>query len=116
LNGTEQHEVRIAAKKLRYASEFFSSLFEDGKGKHPRNKQFQRRLSRLQDELGLRNDFRVAQGHLAELAAGAGASAAEAAGIASGFLLEQSRRGKRRLMRRWKSFRKATVPRIASDG
>jgi triphosphatase len=48
-NGTteERHAVRIAAKKLRYAAEFFSPL-NPGK----RNRGYLKALSRLQDVLG----------------------------------------------------------------
>jgi triphosphatase len=113
LSGTKQHQVRIAAKKLRYASEFFCSLPKDGKEKRSVQNDFQRRLSQLQDELGFRNDLRVAEGLLVDVAAGGSAPLVEAAGFARGCLSERSTRGKRRLMRRWKIFRKAAVPRIA---
>jgi inorganic triphosphatase YgiF len=47
----ERHEVRIAAKKLRYATEFFASLF-------PRKAalRYIEALSALQEELGVLND------------------------------------------------------------
>ncbi|MDB5822274.1 MAG: hypothetical protein JWR21_978 [Herminiimonas sp.] len=116
LDGSKQHQVRIAAKKLRYASEFFGSLVKHGKQKRSEQDQFKRRLSRLQDELGLRNDSRVAEGLLAELAVGATAAVAEAAGFARSCLCERSARGKRRLMRRWRMFKRAKIPRLASAG
>lgn len=110
LEGVEQHQFRIAAKKLRYTSEFFSSLLSSGKAK-----VFGRQLSRLQDDLGLRNDARVADGLLAELAGSSGDAVAQAAGFARGCLSERGAHGKRRLMRRWKAFEKAPLPRIAAD-
>lgn len=50
----ERHATRIAAKKLRYAAEFFSGLFDGGKAR-----RFIARLSSLQDALGTLNDIAV---------------------------------------------------------
>lgn len=47
----ERHEVRIAVKKLRYATEFFAALFP---GKAARS--YIEALAALQDELGVLND------------------------------------------------------------
>jgi inorganic triphosphatase YgiF len=47
----ERHEVRIAVKKLRYATEFFAALFP---GKATRS--YIEALAALQDELGVLND------------------------------------------------------------
>jgi triphosphatase len=51
----ERHQVRIAAKKARYATEFFQSLHPAG-----RVKRYVRRLAALQDALGWLNDAAVA--------------------------------------------------------
>ena len=59
----ERHAVRIAAKKLRYASEFFAPLFP-GKRAHG----YIRQLSRVQTALGVLNDLATAERLLAELA------------------------------------------------
>jgi inorganic triphosphatase YgiF len=59
----ERHAVRIAAKKLRYASEFFAPLFP-GKRTHG----YIRLLSRLQTALGVLNDLATAERLLTELA------------------------------------------------
>lgn len=56
LEGTELHQARIAAKQMRYTMEFFASLFPPGV-----SKRCLRRLSRLQDVLGSRNDLQVAE-------------------------------------------------------
>ena len=58
----QRHRVRIAAKKTRYATEFFASLFA-GRAVHP----YVERLSALQDELGWLNDVQVADRLLQEL-------------------------------------------------
>jgi inorganic triphosphatase YgiF len=52
------HKLRIAAKKLRYASEFFKDVFS-GKRTFRRQKRFMGCLKALQDDLGDLNDIRV---------------------------------------------------------
>lgn len=55
----ERHALRIAIKKLRYATEFFASLFPDGDaGK--RRRRTAKALSSLQESLGELNDLAVA--------------------------------------------------------
>jgi CHAD domain-containing protein len=51
LSPAERHAVRIAAKKLRYAAEFFSSLYPD-----KRTRKYIGALAALQDVLGAFND------------------------------------------------------------
>ena len=58
----ERHQLRIALKKLRYASELLSDLYE------PTDvRKFTNWLKRLQDELGDVNDLRVGYEIVAEL-------------------------------------------------
>lgn len=54
-----RHEVRKDAKKLRYASEFFASLF-DRKREQRRHRRFVSALEELQDRLGALNDLATA--------------------------------------------------------
>lgn len=61
----ERHQVRIAAKKARYATEFFQSLHPAG-----RVKRYIRRLAALQDALGWLNDATVADRLLREIEVG----------------------------------------------
>ncbi|TCZ56263.1 CYTH and CHAD domain-containing protein [Roseicella aquatilis] len=56
------HEVRLEAKRLRYAAELFAPLWP---GKATR--RFQKRLSALQEDLGIANDTAVARGLVASL-------------------------------------------------
>ena len=51
-----RHELRKEAKKLRYGTEFFASIF-DRKRERQRHKNFLRALKDLQEELGLLNDL-----------------------------------------------------------
>jgi len=62
LSKVERHDVRIALKRLRYALDFFGSVF-NGESK----KKFVKKLARLQDDLGRMNDVAVAETMLAQL-------------------------------------------------
>ncbi len=81
LNRTERHKLRIRAKKLRYAIEFFSALFPERKhAKRCRNALSA--LVDLQDSLGALNDLgkqRVLSGHGTAGAATGGDSLTETA-------------------------------------
>jgi inorganic triphosphatase YgiF len=59
----ERHEVRIAVKKLRYATEFFASLFPDKAARG-----YIQALAVLQDELGVLNDAATTEFLLQHLA------------------------------------------------
>jgi triphosphatase len=97
------HRLRIAAKKLRYATEFFAPLFD---GKPARD--YRAVLARLQDTLGTYNDA-VKTTQLAEHASRAlkGAPASEARGIMLGWSAGMQDAGTRYLRRVWKEFRAA---------
>src|SRR5262249_28853616 len=55
-----RHKLRIAAKKLRYATGFFESLFP-GRKERKRLRSFERELKAMQDCLGALNDITVHQ-------------------------------------------------------
>ena len=55
-----RHQVRIEVKKLRYATEFFSPVYE-GRKARKRNEAFLPALERLQEHLGELNDLAVGQ-------------------------------------------------------
>lgn len=59
LDDEARHQIRISAKKLRYASGFFESLFPPKRSRR-RLKTFKRRLEALQDHLGQLNDLATA--------------------------------------------------------
>jgi inorganic triphosphatase YgiF len=82
LSARELHRLRIAIKKLRYAADFFSGLYEASAVR-----AMSKRLSRLQDILGAINDAAMAT-RLAEQAGGVDA---------------------RRLVLRWRRDRVATL-------
>lgn len=58
LDPRQRHKLRIAAKKLRYADEFFATLY-DGRGARRRLKRHRKALKALQSSLGKLNDMRA---------------------------------------------------------
>src|SRR3546814_20637694 len=56
LSDEKRHRARIEAKKLRYATEFFASLYS-GKKARRRHQPFLKRLEKLQAYLGEPNDL-----------------------------------------------------------
>lgn len=63
LPADKQHRVRILAKRLRYALDFFAVALPERAAA-----AYARRLATLQDELGALNDAAVAHAHLRKLA------------------------------------------------
>ncbi len=92
----ERHAVRIAAKKLRYAAEFFASLFA-----HKRTRIYLKRLGALQDALGRFNDAATAT-RLAALLAGANDPAT--VGAVGGWVAAQAATLRPELDRAWQRF------------
>ncbi|WP_315855402.1 CHAD domain-containing protein [Rhizobium leguminosarum] len=66
IDDEHRHEVRKDAKKLRYAAEFFASLFKDER-EIRRYKRFIAAMEELQDELGALNDLATGPDVLANL-------------------------------------------------
>jgi triphosphatase len=73
-----RHAARLAAKKLRYATEFFAPLFE-----RKRTRAYRRALTVLQEELGAWTDAAVAAQLAGELAGAASPAAAAFSGWAA---------------------------------
>ncbi|PTQ09803.1 inorganic triphosphatase [Sphingomonas oleivorans] len=67
LDPAERHDLRIAAKKLRYAAEFFAGLYEDKRAKK-RRRRFLAALDRIQTSLGELNDAETGRDIIADLA------------------------------------------------
>lgn len=91
----ERHRVRIAAKRLRYAIEFFGSLYP-----RKRVRALAKSLVRLQDALGRTNDAQVALALATEIAGDASTTTAALAGWAAA----QSFGHERDAMEAWKRF------------
>ena len=99
-----RHRLRIAAKRMRYATEFLSSLYPQRQVR-----PFVRALTGLQDSLGKLNDAAVAVGLLRDLAQRQPAQAL-AAGYACGLLRAREPGALRKLCKRWKNLRRVPQP------
>jgi len=110
LDEQERHELRIKLKKLRYAVDFFASLWP-----RRRTEAFRARLCALQDVLGEMNDAAVARALVADiLAARTNAANAQAiayaAGVVVGWHVGHLRDRANKLEKRWRAFADATPP------
>ncbi len=96
------HDLRLRAKRLRYAAEVFAPL-------HPERpaRRFLRRLAALQEELGLLNDGVVADALMASLADAGGDGLA--GGLVRGFAAGRAEGARGRIRRAWRRLRK-TAP------
>lgn len=103
LTPADLHRLRIAAKKLRYATEFFAPLFgEKSAG------AYRAALARLQDTLGAYNDAAKMTLLANQASRGlTGASIDEARGILLGWSAGTQNASARYLKRAWKEFRGA---------
>jgi inorganic triphosphatase YgiF len=97
------HQLRIEIKKLRYACEFFSSLYPGRKAR-----QYLQRLAALQEVLGSINDSAVAVQLLQDLPTRkAGARSSTATGYLRGYLAAQTELQLENLERAWARFERA---------
>jgi inorganic triphosphatase YgiF len=103
LGAQERHRARVAAKKLRYTSEFFTSLFPEKRGE-----AFVAALSKLQSSLGRLNDFQVAGRLIDQMAPTqqADAAMARATGLVHGWLAASTAAELKRLRDVQHAFRK----------
>ncbi len=102
LDAVSLHELRLDGKRLRYAAEMFSPLFA-----RKDTRRFLRRLTELQECLGLLNDGAVAGTLMAELAgARPGAERAFAAGVVRGFVAARGGAARKDIVGAWEKFRR----------
>ena len=104
LDARRRHRARIAAKKLRYATEFFASLYSKQVVRH-----YLAALGALQDDLGWRNDVVVADGLLKALASDHHQNAV-GVGYARGYLASRVAADHETLKKLWKRFRRLSPP------
>ncbi len=103
LSAAELHQLRIAVKKLRYATDFFAPLFGA-----KRARGMPSRLGRLQNILGAMNDAATVGGLMHDtFGARAGKAVSEARGIVFGWSHGRAVTLKRDLGGAWKTFRAA---------
>ncbi|KXU84190.1 metal-chelation protein CHAD [Paraburkholderia monticola] len=105
LDDHRRHRARIAAKKVRYATEFFESLCPRRAVLH-----YVDALTALQDGLGWRNDAVVADQLLKALSK-TSPDAASGAAFARGFLASRVAADHQTLKKLWKRFRRLSPPR-----
>jgi CHAD domain-containing protein len=97
LASAELHDLRLKAKRLRYAAEFFAPLFPDKP-----TARFINRLAVLQERLGVFNDTTVADGLLREINHKPG----YAAGLVLGFTAARGVRARPKIASSWARFRR----------
>jgi inorganic triphosphatase YgiF len=95
----ERHNVRIAAKRLRYVAEFFAPLFP-----RKRAKPYLKALSAVQDVLGRLNDAATAQRVSSELG---GTRTDAAAGAVRGWVAAQAAALEPEIATAWRRFSRA---------
>jgi inorganic triphosphatase YgiF len=99
LSPEERHRVRIAAKRLRYAGEFFSALYP------PKPvRRYLKALAGLQDLLGALNDAATTGGLLREALAAGTDPAAAAAGFVGGWVAADAEHRAAHAKEAWKDF------------
>jgi triphosphatase len=91
------HGMRLKAKRLRYAAEFFAPLFPDKAAS-----RFIRRLAVLQERLGVFNDTTAAEVLLRDLSRAPG----YAAGLVLGFTASRGARARPKIASAWARFRR----------
>ncbi len=91
------HGLRLKAKRLRYAAEFFAPLFPEKPAS-----RFIRRLAELQECLGMFNDTTVAGALLREV----GGKPGYGAGIVLGFTAARGARARPKIVAAWARFRR----------
>ena len=99
LTAEQRHTLRIAAKKLRYAAEFFSGLYP-----LKLTRRYIQALSSLQDELGALNDQVMAARLLTEIGVDDRAS-----GIVTGWYTCQAGPHLAAMAQLWKRFRRCEI-------
>ena len=88
LSGVDRHRLRIDVKRLRYAIDFFGSLYPPA-----RVKSYAARLGDIQDGLGYRNDIAMARVLLARIGDGGADDGARGIRCASAVVLDWHARG-----------------------
>jgi triphosphatase len=98
----ERHALRIATKHMRYAVEFFASLF------HPHSaERYIEKAEALLDLLGQRNDETIALGLIKKLDFATDAQLSYAVGFAAGWRAHSGGGDEPTLRKTWQSLRKA---------
>ncbi len=95
----EFHQLRIEAKRMRYAAELFAPLWGRKRGK-----RFLNRLAEVQEAFGLANDAVVAHALMASLGTKDDPGTAWATGVAEGWALARARRARTKATDAWEDL------------
>jgi CHAD domain-containing protein len=98
MTATEQHKFRIRMKKLRYAAEFFESLFRS-KRERKALARLSKHAKKIQDALGSLNDFIADRKMAADAALHAPPQDRRARAFASGIIVGREDEQARPLMK-----------------
>jgi inorganic triphosphatase YgiF len=98
LSARARHKLRIRIKKIRYAAEFFESLF-NSKYQRKRLARFEKHLKKLQDDLGSLNDYLAHREMALNAALNAPPHDRRARAFASGVLVGREDQAARPLLR-----------------
>lgn len=99
------HRVRIAAKKMRYDTEFFQSLYAP-----KASKQYVAVLSVLQDRLGCLNDIAVGEKLLMQIERGQ-PEMTRITSFIRGYLAARAAEEEQKIKKMWGKFKSAHLPR-----
>ncbi len=99
----ERHELRVALKRLRYATDFFGNLFPNASAV----RAYARAAAKLQDVLGVFNDMVMVSELVQRLQLGGDLHAVRAAGLVIGWYGRAGQADNRELRDAWDGFRKA---------
>ena len=102
LDDTDLHRLRICIKKLRYASEFFEGLWPQAE-----TEQYVELLQQIQDELGKMQDAVSAERLITDIRKEHQDGLGHAARLTQKRIKTSRQRARRRINRRWRSFKAA---------
>ena len=110
MNPDARHELRLAVKKLRYATDFLGPMLGDGKGM----RAYFAALAELQDQLGLYNDMATTRDLMVRLRDAPGGQSV-AAGAIAGWQARGMIAADVQLAAAWKTFHDLNPPRRRKD-
>ena len=100
LTPEQRHALRIAMKRMRYATEFFGGLFDPDSAAE----RYARKAAALQDRLGELNDAAIGLRLVKALGAPKSARAAHAAGVVTGWCARESEGDPAALKKAWRGL------------
>ncbi len=100
-----RHKLRIALKNLRYGMVFFADL----RGSRKRRQSYKKKMSALQDLLGVRNDIVGARTYLEELREEVGPEAEKIVEFILGWQAREAAAADKAISKSWKKFMRAEI-------